>query len=412
MTGLLRLEQVKNLQFENQNPNDVFMHFENIFAESQKVLKDFDTLDLKSNNSIDLALMEFRLERFKGFPLTSVRMENHHTPAQRLELRMESFFSSLWKKIVAFWDWVVNSISKLFGGKGKEASSEEIKEAEKKVIILEKLQPETKFAGLDKLRKFLGSSSFKSVKNNIKEIVSGYFYISKAASMLSEDFETFVKDPAIEALKIARAGKEVLNYVGANSSYMFSKGSNRVYFLGGGKGLLVEIQEADETKNSLEHFKFKPTEINADDYFNTEVELKLLSSEFKELLKVLRLSIEDLDKESDFFLNVFKKDAEKISEQLNKISSSETTSRIDKNKLSIFSTMNTMAMELLSAGKHFHQSNISLKAIELNIIEKINGLPTTDPKDSSENIVKTVEDKTKAIMKRMDDPNDNGVIKI
>lgn len=388
MSGLMRLEQVQSpvvSVFDNLQESEVSMKLESYFQDIERVQNVLEVVNSPFTSKSEIALADYQLSTLQSSYYIPLRMENNVSEKETLKYRAEGILSSIWEKIVALWNWIIDKIKSVFGFETKEATSEQRSEAKK---VLEKVEPQIKFSGMHGLERITGFGDFKEVKDRLNEIRVQYTYIETFSKYISEDFVNFLKKDILAALIPLTALKPTYDYLKANGSDTFSEdGKEWVYYVGRNKAFTIDVNYAPP-KASATLTKSRDSK---------ETEFSFTSKEMQDLLQVIQSTLNSMDKQNIFFKEDFSKSAETIKEAVEKFSK-EIDQTLVKNQLTVIKGFNELAMIALKIAKEYKITSNSLKKVEIGLLSKIT-------KPTSGNFKDDLDSKVNKTMKDLEDPN-------
>ena len=388
MFGLMRLEQVQSQVvsvFDNLQESEVSMKLESYFQDIERVQNVLEVVNSPFTSKSEIALAEYQLSTLQSSYYMPLRMENNVSEKETLKYRAEGILGSIWEKIVALWNWIIDKIKSVFGFETKEATSEQRSEAKK---VLEKVEPQIKFSGMHGLERITGFGDFKEVKDRLNEIRAQYTYIETFSKYISEDFVSFLKKDILAAIIPLKVLQPTYDYLKANGSRSFSEdGKEKIYYVGRNKAFTIDVSYAPP-KATATLTKSKDSE---------ETEFSFTSKEMQDLLQVIQSTLKSMDKQNIFFKEDFSKSAETIKEAVEKFSK-EPEQGLAKNKLTVIKGFNELALIALKIAKEYKITSNSLKNVEINLLSKIT-------KPSSGNFKDDLDSKVNKTMKDLEDPN-------
>lgn len=393
MSGLMRLEQVQSpvvSVFENLEESEVSMKLESYFQDIERVQNVLEVADSPFASKTEIALAQHQLSTLQSSYYMPLRMENNVSEKEALKYRAEGILGSIWEKIVALWNWIIDKIKSVFGFETKEATSEQRSEAKK---VLEKIEPQIKFSGMHGLEKITGYGDFKEVKNRLNEIKAQYTYIETFSKYIFEDFVNFFKGDIAAAIIPLKVLKPTYDYLKANGSDAFSEdGKEWVYYVGRNKAFTIDVKyvppKAIATLTKSRESK--------------ETEFSFTNKEMQDLLQLIQSTLKSMDKQNIFFKEDFSKSAKIIKEAVEKFPK-EIDQALVKNQLTVIKGFNELAMIALKIAKEYKITSDSLKNVEINLLSKIT-------KPSSGNFKDDLDSKINKTMKDLEDPSVKTII--
>lgn len=111
------------------------LKLESYFSDLDRVRNSIDALNSGFKDTTTLVFVEQNLSTLQNNYGSFIRSESHLDVHSRLKYRAENIFKTIWEKIIAFWEWIVNKVKSLFGFNSdkKEEAQETCKEIEKSV---------------------------------------------------------------------------------------------------------------------------------------------------------------------------------------------------------------------------------------------------------------------------------------
>jgi hypothetical protein len=388
MSGLMRLEQVQSpvvSVFDNLQESEVSMKLESYFQDIERVQNVLEVADSPFTSKSEIALADYQLSTLQSSYYIPLRMENNVSEKETLKYRAEGILSSIWEKIVALWNWIIDKIKSVFGFETKEATSEQRSEAKK---VLEKVEPQIKFSGLHGLERITGFGDFKEVKDRLNEIRAQYTYLGTFSKYIYEDFVNFFKKDILASLITLTALKPTYDYLEVNGSRSFSEdGKEKIYYVGRNKAFTINVSYSPP----------KATATLTKSKESKETEFSFTSKEMQDLLQVIQSTLKSMDKQNMFFKEDFSKSAETIKEAVEKFSK-EPKQGLAKNKLTVIKGFNELALIALKIAKEYKITSDSLKNVEMSLLSKIT-------KPTSGNFKDDLDSKVNKTMKDLEDPN-------
>ncbi len=393
MSGLMRLEQVQSpvvSVFDNLQESEVSMKLESYFQDIERVQNVLEVVDSPFTSKSEIALADYQLSTLQSSYYMPLRMENNVSEKEALKYRAEGILGSIWEKIVALWNWIIDKIKSVFGFETKEATSEQRSEAKK---VLEKAEPQIKFSGMHGLERITGFGDFKEVKDRLNEIRAQYTFLETLSKYIFEDFVNFFKGDIFFAIIPLKVLKPTYDYLAANGSDNFSEdGKEWVYYVGRNKAFAIDVKYAPP----------KATATLTKSRESKETEFSFTSKEMQDLLQVIQSTLKSMDKQNIFFKEDFSKSAKTIKEAVEKFPK-EPEQGLGKNKLIVIKGFNELALIALKIAKEYKITSDSLKNVEIGLLSKIT-------KPTSGNFKDDLDSKVNKTMKDLEDPSVKTII--
>lgn len=91
------------------------LKLESYFSDLDRVRNSIDALNSGFKDTTTLVFVEQNLSTLQNNYGSFIRSESHLDVQSRLKYRAENIFKTIWEKIIAFWEWIVNKVKSLFG---------------------------------------------------------------------------------------------------------------------------------------------------------------------------------------------------------------------------------------------------------------------------------------------------------